>query len=453
MFISLKNRLLSDPGLYLLLFAVTVYPLIVIPGPLDNFSGPRYFILAVISALGFWILLRQGGLKNNPAFIPLGLFLLFSFVSTITAKDMATAIIGNSYRFTGLSVYVFCAILFFIAVKCKHTEKVLKYIILGAALVSITAVLQHFGLNIIPLDHYRCPSKIYGTIGNANWLATHMVFTLPAAILSYKWFNRSAWLACAACIYAGLLVSCTRFAWMSFLVTFVFMVFYLRKIPEKRKILMHVLVVFAVVTAILLPTRDRAIWNRGLSIYDEVALAAEFDDRAGSGRMYLWKEAAGVMRENWAFGVGLDSLDFANLKTDKAHNIYLELGATVGVFALISYLVFLSFFLRRWKNEMGFIFFCMLLNYFLQGFFIHDVIMVMPVFWIVLGLTLANRGAPEVCEDPGSPAANRVVNLLAFAVSAAIIISALTLYVMSWYWNGQLNIAENPAVIPLEKED
>lgn len=65
----------------------------------------------------------------------------------------------------------------------------------------------------------------------------------------------------------------------------------------------------------------------------------------------------------------------------------------MGLFAFLSYIAFLSFFLRPWKNESDLIFFVMVLAYLTQGLFNIDVVAVMPLFWITLDLSLANSRA------------------------------------------------------------
>jgi riboflavin transporter FmnP len=76
---------------------------------------------------------------------------------------------------------------------------------------------------------------------------------------------------------------------------------------------------------------------------------------------------------------------------DKAHDIYLEMGLTMGIFTLLSYLVFLGFILRKWKTEIGFVLFTMIAVYLIQGVSNIDIVVIMPLFWIVLGLALSEQ--------------------------------------------------------------
>jgi O-antigen ligase len=123
------------------------------------------------------------------------------------------------------------------------------------------------------------------------------------------------------------------------------------------------------------------------------------NDTAGSYRMYIWRGAFHLFLLYWPFGIGPDHFMYARLITpvhelaDKAHNIYLEMGLTMGIFTLLSYLAFLSFTLKRWKTEIGFILVTMIVVYLIQGFTNIDIVVIMPLFWIVLGLAIS-----ELCQ-------------------------------------------------------
>lgn len=159
-------------------------------------------------------------------------------------------------------------------------------------------------------------------------------------------------------------------------------------------------------TLLLAPVKDGLIVKRVLSISGEMESAVKLEQEAGSFRMCIWKETIKLLPEYWALGMGPDNLYHADIRTpngslaDKVHNIYLEIAVTMGIFALLAYLVFLMVILKPHPGEGGFLFFIMLLTYLIQGFFNIDVISVMPLFWIVLGLTYNHKYKNPVSE-PG----------------------------------------------------
>lgn len=383
---------------YLILwFMVAVYPLIVIPNPISYFYFPRYIILAIVSLLGLYALARERVKIRHPVLIPLAIFLLLATISTIFAIDPLIALGGSHWRFTGLLTYFFCIILFLLASATSEKEKIIGYLIGCAAIVSTLGVLQYYGLNLVPHESFRSFSSGYGTIGNPNFFGTYTVFILPAAVLFYLWYKKLFWLICSAAIYAGLLVCMTRGVWLAAIFPFLILVAYIFKEPDKRKPFMHLAIVFTIVTIIIMVANDGYFINRFLSIQTQVEYAANLDEKAGSFRFFIWQETVKLLPQYWAFGMGSDNLMLAEIRTpggtlaDKVHNIYLEIAITMGVFALIAYVAFLVLFLKKWRNSFGLLSFTMIITYLIQGFFNIDVVMVMPLFWIILGLTLANE--------------------------------------------------------------
>ncbi len=390
---------------YLLGFMLAVYPLIVIPYQQNYFYAPRYFILAIISLTALFIIIREKIKLNHPAAVPLAAFLFFAVISTLLAPDKLTALLGLPFRLTGFTTYFFCIILFILAAQSVHSEKLLRAAIWSCVIVSLIAVLQYIGINPVPHEYFRDKMISYGTMGNPNFLGTYTCFFLPAAILSYIYSKKKCWLLAASLIYAGVLVSITRGVWISSFLVFLMVVWYCLKHKDWRRPIAITMIMFILVTAVLAPLRDGLILARAGTIQREIKSGIELQDSAGASRMYIWKECFKLLPENWLFGMGPEHLQFAKITgsgnsralADKAHNVYLEMAVTTGIFTLISYLAFLSFFLRHRKGKREFLFFSMVAVYIVQAFFNIDVVMVMPVWWIILGLSLA-PGKPAPCK-------------------------------------------------------
>lgn len=416
---------------YLILwFMVAIFPLLVIPHPFaisfafgvappNYFYLPRYAILGVVALIALVIMLRDRTRIGHPAFIPLGCFIIFSMVSALLAPIPMTAWIGSPFRFTGLTTYYFCIILFILAQtndKTGATDKtgrLLSALVYTAGLVSLLGLLQYFGINLVPHEPYRMAVAAqpiaYGTMPHPNFFGTYTAFILPAAIFLYLRTPKTANLLWPAVIYAGLLVSECRGTWIAALIGLLLILWYAWKRPDLKKSYLLVLAVLLLVTAILMPTYHGILLARLLSIGGNYGI--NLYDTAGSYRMYIWRGAFHLFLLYWPFGIGPDHLIYARLVTpaneiaDKAHNIYLEMGLTMGLFTLLSWLVFLSFFFRRWKTEIGFTLLTMISVYLIQGFTNIDVVPVMPLFWIVLGLALAEQ-APVPAPAASAQAAS-----------------------------------------------
>jgi O-antigen ligase len=407
-FKSWYNHLLEEGAFnirYLILwFMLAIFPLLVIPNhvairfamgvvPPEYVYLPRYIILGIVAIVALIILLKDRTQINHPAFIPLFFFIIFSTISGFLAPIQITAWIGSPYRFTGLSTYYFCIVLFILALTTGKTEMLLKTFVYAATLVSCLGLLQYFGINLVPHGSYTASGMLaYSTMPHPDFFGTYTAFILPAAIFlflrSRKFYN----VLFPALIYAGQLVSLCRGTWIASLIGLLIVIWYAWNRQEPRRSLFILLGIFAAITLALMPVDHGTLLARIFSLKDSYGIS--LSDAAGSYRMFIWRGAFHLFLLYWPFGIGPDHLIYARLITpyreiaDKAHNIYLEMGLTMGVFTLISYLAFLGFTLRKWKSEIGFILFTMIAVYLIQGFTNIDIVVIMPLFWIVLGLAL-----------------------------------------------------------------
>lgn len=399
-----------------IIFMFLVYPLIVVPNSLGYFYFPRYIILALLSIISIPILFRDKIRINNWVLISLFLFIIFSLISTINSKNPETAWIGlfdyifvpingssnhfaivRANRFTGFLTYIFCMVLFLISYKYKGKEDLLKYMLITALIVSIIALLQFYGFNIVPHEAFRNNSSPYGTIGNSNFLGTYLVFILPAAINYYLTLGDKKWIFASAIIYSGILAASTRGVWIAIFIVYIIFLIYVIKNKINKKLFIKLSLAFLLCTLIMFMSNNNILLKRALSIPENVASGIKLEDNSGTGRMKIWKDTIKLLPKYWAFGVGPDNLIYEGIKSygqyvGKAHNIYLEILITMGSFAFTSYIAFLSFFIRpkrAFKDKREFVFFTMIIAYLIQGFFNIDVIMVLPLFWIVLGLYLS----------------------------------------------------------------
>ncbi len=404
---------------YLILwFMLAIFPLLVIPNhiwikfslgvvPPEYLYLPRYIVLGIVAIVALVILLKDRTQIHHPAFIPLFFFITFATASGFLAPVQVTAWIGSPYRFTGLSTYYFCIALFILAFLTPvndKTERLLNALVYTAGIVSCLGLLQYFGIDLVP--HVRPAASdlpSYGTMPHPDFFGTYTTFILPAAMFlflrSKKFYN----MPFPVLIFTGQVVSLCRGTWIASLIGLAVITWYAWNKPEMRRNLFILLGACAAVTLLLLPAHHGLLLSRIFSLQGKYGIS--LSDSGGSDRMYIWRGAFHLFLLYWPFGIGPDHLIYAHLITpahelaDKAHNIYLEMGLTMGVFTLISWLVFLSFTLRKWKTEIGFVLLIMIVVYLIQGFSNIDVVAIMPLFWIMLGLSLAELNVNEQSLD------------------------------------------------------
>jgi len=403
-----KKKFYTDPSFLLLWVMVFVYPLFVVPGPLIYFFGPRYLMLTAVSILAFYHAIRLKVKLERNILITILVFLLTVLISSLMAPDLNTAFFGSFSRYTGFSTYLFCVLLFILATSNNQPLVILKYIIVSAAVVSFIALLQFYGVDILFYEMYKgSDNRAFSTMGNANWLGFYTAFILPGSMILYLVEKKRCWLFSTLLIYAGLLSNTSRGSWLTFATAFIFILISFWRDKEKRQKLLLVVVLFAIITLFMLPVDDWLVFRFAVSTPVQVTSAVQLEESAGSGRMFIWKSAFDIFRDNLLFGVGPDHLYIIRLdgKTiPYAHNIFLEKAASMGLFVLLSYFLFVFVLLKRaWNSTYYRVFFVMLTTYLVHGLFNSEVIAFMPLFWVTAGLAIAFARKSEVngvaCEN------------------------------------------------------
>ncbi|MBM7854492.1 hypothetical protein JOC37_000865 [Desulfohalotomaculum tongense] len=380
---------------YRLLFLMTaLYPLLVVPGQWklsfwgnyqwDYFYAPRYLVLAAVSLWALAVLFKERARFSHRAFIPLGVFLFCALVAVSLAAYPLTAWVGAPLRYTGLCTYLFCIILFILASCTADGTRLLPYMAASAAVVSFLAVLQACGFNPVPHEAFREGLTAYGTLGNPDYLGTYAAFVLPAALQIYLGRRRPVWLAAAAVIYAGLLVSFNWGAWLGAFWGLAVIVRYNFSSGSKKAWLAPAGALLAVT---LVFAAGVVFWG----LAGKVGVVSLREQAA------VWENTLQLLSGCWAFGLGPDHLvhvvrmlPFAFL-LDKTPSLYIETAVAMGAFALLAYLTFFGFVLREMGRQLPARceLLAMIVVYLVQGLFHFETILVMPLFWIVLGLVMA----------------------------------------------------------------
>ncbi|MBO5837954.1 MAG: O-antigen ligase family protein [Oscillospiraceae bacterium] len=144
----------------------------------------------------------------------------------------------------------------------------------------------------------------------------------------------------------------------------------------------------------------------GATLEEEIVdlFAGKLTDASGTYRIGIWRNALQMGLKRPIFGTGIGTFleafktyaDKAGLTErlgliDTAHNEYLQLFCTVGLFGLMPYLAFLILlavkgFKNIFKNPYILILGAAVLCYCVQAFFSFSVVIVAPYFWMSAGL-------------------------------------------------------------------
>lgn len=350
-----------------------------------------YGITAVIVAAWVSKMIAQKRIfiAHTPFDIPIGLFVLSQFVSTLFSMDPIVSWFGYYSRFNGGMLSVICYTLLFYAFVSnipKEFGKKLLFSLLGsAAVVSIYGVLQHLGIDkhIWVQD---VQARVFSTLGQPNWLAAYLVALLPVVLtLSVNAASRSkrfiSAVVLSALLFLTLLYTKSRSGLVAFMVVdgIFWLLLALKKIQWKHiripLVTLHMFFVMSIlVTGIGVPAVDKWITIEGVKnqlvktnqptpqVAPVVAgpVLETGGTESGVIRKYVWQAAINVWKanpKNMLIGTGTETFAFAfyqykpighNLTSEwdflynKAHNEYLNFLATTGLFGLVSYLALIG---------------------------------------------------------------------------------------------------------------
>jgi O-antigen ligase len=350
----------SSPLVSSLTLLFLLVPLIFVPIWQDAYGIPKLiaFTIGVGVALVFAFRPHVANMQiesNSPRHITLGWrllvgFLVFCIVSTIFSKDIWYSIWGFDLRYTnGLLFYVLWAALIWLVAMVRVAHRWLAILtvwvgcVAGAyAFIQSAQVGYYQALTTIVA---RAPSFF----GNANFAGTFMAAVFPLAI----WYARKLYseghvayaLLPPIIIGAGLIGVSSRGALLGVAGALVVLVIVVRvkRLVSRRATLLVVLAGFC------------GLMVLGISIAkirpQTLTDSWRFSEANIASRIWVWKLAATTISRYPVTGIGLgnfllayedyarDSVGFVDMSTyDDAHNLFLHIGATAGLPAVILFI-------------------------------------------------------------------------------------------------------------------
>ena len=343
-------------------------------------------------------------------------FIFLVFISTIFSVNIEKSIFGENNRHEGLLSFI-CYYLIYYCAKYyfKPNQDTINTSLFLMSITSILGILQYYN---VPIIHEIFKSELTGdsfaasTFGNRNFFASFISICLPYVMCLYIFYHKKIYLFVTSISFYALLVSLTRSAWLAFFVFSIIGIIYIIKL-KNEKILKNagiVLLIFVVLFAIFYFTNPSTFLGRyRATVTDLKQLDNPVNNKKfASGRNLIWSSALRVVKSNPLIGCGPDAF-LSELKTnhaeylsdelypklksfpDKVHNEFLQIAATIGIPALILYLLFLFKTLKKIinqnfkKNRKAFILFLCLISYLVQAFFNVSTIGVAPLFYFLLG--------------------------------------------------------------------
>lgn len=358
----------TSSGINLVLVGLAAVTLLFNSSLQDPFNAPKMWLLLIFGA---WLLgqlkgesineIRAKSLSGNSKRILLIFsgFLVTNFMALLFTDSKYVGLFGDYQRRTGFLTYVCLATFFwFTAKKIRSTDgSRFHYWTLGIALTfCMYGVLQHFGYDFV---NWTNPyNSIIGTVGNPNFAAALMgifaVIIFGFAInKDTSGFNR---IVSAGSVLLLLLAIYFSDSLQGFLAAAVgFGVLIVTWVLQRNRTLGWSIAGVGFVGGLMSIFGILQMGPFNFLFKESVTFRGDY-----------WRAGIRMFQDHIWFGVGLDRYgayfreyrDVAqvlrrgpNVETNAAHNVFIQLGATAGIFVLIAYLVLVGFVF--WRGIVG----------------------------------------------------------------------------------------------------
>ena len=406
---------------FLIYLTVGLVPLIFIPiNGILNTSMSKLAGLTIISIFFLYAVLND---RNNVTFMENTLenkiligYIIITTLSVVFSINWQVSLFGSVYRYDGLVAFYLYVFAYLIARNGKKITKVIfPLLTITSVLIAIYGILQFYKIDPVPLKYYamKWEGLAFSTMGNPNFLGSYLVLSIPMPI--YLYFYKSKWYGLLA--YAILFL-----AWIgAFIGLVAFLILHgISQRFTKREVLKVLAVVLTTIAMIgfFTVTSGDEFFTRILAIFIDISSLIKNDYSeylGGAYRVYVWGKVIQLIMMRPLFGYGLDTMyiameknfkevitqDFGKYKNwDKAHNEYLNIGVSSGVFAVAAYLLFIFFVLkkaiRKMRSNPAYVpFIAAIIGYLVQAFFNIQVVMVYYVFFAYLGIVSSESALEE----------------------------------------------------------
>ena len=363
-----KANVRTRSGINLVLVGLAAVTLLFNSSLQDPFNAPKMWLLLVFGA---WLLgqvkgeliskIRAKILSRNSTTLLLIVsgFLVTNFVALLFTDSKYVGLFGDYQRRTGFLTYVCLATFFwFTAKKIRSTDgSRFHYWTLGISLTfCMYGIFQHFGLDFVDWNNQY--NSVLGTLGNPNFAAALM--GIFAVILFGFAINKDTTLLFRAISIGSALL---------LLLTIYF--------SDSLQGFLAAAVGLGVLIVTWVLQRNRTLgWSiagagfiGGLMSFFGILQMGPFSflfKESVTFRGDYWRAGIRMFQDHIWFGVGLDRYgayfreyrDVAqvlrrgpNVGTNAAHNVFIQLGSTGGIFVLIAYLVLMGFIF--WRGIVG----------------------------------------------------------------------------------------------------
>lgn len=336
------------------------------------------------------------------------IILFLTAISMIFAINRYAALVGSYERYEGIySIMYYFSILFLSSLINGNSKKIIIIVILITGIFQ--SVYGFFQINSIPFVQiiYKTPEIMAsGLTLNPNFFGTYMLiclcFSIGLLIEGKTIIGQIINVIFVTIFMIGLLISNATSCAVALLTILIYVVIYCIKNRYIEKMIC-ILILLTFITAIVSNENKTTLVQDVIKTKNETVEIAKgnIDDSFGTKRIKVWKETLKIVPKYLLHGSGIDNfaysfnnqpLRISRKIYDKAHNEYLQILVTEGVFNLITYIILYILIILygieyTYKNKKVYLL-LPVMGYMIQAFFNISVIEVAPIFYIAIGLLI-----------------------------------------------------------------
>lgn len=356
------------------------------------------------------------------------IILIMSFLGYLSyyyAFDRKVALRGFLLGREGLFVIYSYYVIFLLSSVLKNKkmkDNILKTFTICGIMQVIYGLLQVFGIsNIFDLHIVGNWKNASGLVFNSNFYGSYMVL-LNGLWISKYFFDEEInykYFLILFIFMIGILISGAMSSIVALMIMILFVILYslvIKKVYIKtfiKKIGMYIVSLILIYSVVVLWTKSdltkdvKELYSQSIS-----TISGNIDESFGTGRVYIWKEALKYFPDYVYTGIGIDNFAYIGHRDGtyiydsveknniiyKAHNEYLQILVTEGIFMFVVYLIFLgSVFVvgikvinnSKNKNLIVYSLFLMFFGYCIQAFFNISMTLIAPIFYMTSGMLVS----------------------------------------------------------------
>jgi O-antigen ligase/Tfp pilus assembly protein PilF len=305
--------------------------------------------------------------KKNPVIWALGLLFLVFLLATIFSVDPNFSLWGSPYRgggFVNFAFYFVFAGLVFKFLNEKSWKIAWTIAISSGIAVCVVAFIQFFGL--FNKVFVSMSSEPISTIGNSIMLGIYLLlifFPTLAFALSEKNKKLKIFYGVSLLIFIlGIAISGARAVYLGMIAgIFLFLLFFPKKLKQIKitAISLAIIIVLIITYANLNSTPPKIISQNKIAnaVYSQLSIKRALNDERFKAWQVIVKQIAEKPILGWGpenFSVGFDKYYDPKLVSsgwwDRAHNIFLDIGAQAGILGILAYIsLFIALFWQLYK--------------------------------------------------------------------------------------------------------